>query len=68
MIRQMKDKIAEEKMATIRHDIRNQLSNIQLAIEQLKYEVPDATEDYLFYLETISISCSKINTVIKDLQ
>ncbi len=63
-----KDKIAEEKMASKRHDICNQLSNIHLALEQLKYEVPDATEDYLFYLETISISCSKINTVIKDLE
>lgn len=58
----------EEKIRRLRHDIRNQLSNINLAVEQLKYEIPDdAGSDSEFYINTIAISCAKINVLLNDL-
>lgn len=57
----------EEKMRNLRHDIRNQLSNINLSIEQLKYEIPDdAGSDSAFYLDTIAMSCSRIDELLND--
>ncbi|HMG10113.1 MAG TPA: hypothetical protein VK609_16480 [Mucilaginibacter sp.] len=56
----------EDSLRKLKHDIKNQLSNIYLALEQLKYEMPDATADCLFYLDTISISSSQINTLLDD--
>lgn len=53
-------------MHLLRHDVNNQLSNINLCLEQLKYEVPDPTEDYRFYLEAIAISCKKIQEILTD--
>ena len=51
---------------TLRHDINNQLSNIFLAIEQLKYEIPELTEDCVFYLNSISVSTAKINSLLQN--
>jgi len=50
----------------LKHDIRNQLSNINLAIDQLRYEIPDPSADSLFFLETIANSCEIINVLLKD--
>jgi nitrogen fixation/metabolism regulation signal transduction histidine kinase len=62
------DKTPEDKTRRLRHDIRNQLSNINLAVEQLKYEIPDdAGSDSEFYINTIAISCAKINMMLDDL-
>jgi hypothetical protein len=62
------DKNPEDKVRRLRHDIRNQLSNINLAVEQLKYEIPDdAGSDSEFYINTIAISCAKINMMLDDL-
>lgn len=56
-----------DKLKEIRHDIRNQLSNIQLAAEQLRYEIPpDASDDYLLYINLITESCGKINDFLKE--
>jgi nitrogen fixation/metabolism regulation signal transduction histidine kinase len=58
----------ENKVRRIRHDIRNQLSNINLSIEQLRYEIPDdAGSDSAFYINTIAMSCAKINLLLDDL-
>ncbi|MGZ3751402.1 MAG: hypothetical protein ACXVB0_09605 [Mucilaginibacter sp.] len=58
----------EDKVRRLRHDIRNQLSNINLAVEQLKYEIPDdAGSDSEFYINTIAMSCAKINVLLNDL-
>jgi nitrogen-specific signal transduction histidine kinase len=47
-----------DRLKEIRHDIRNQLSNIQLAAEQLRYEIPDtASEDYTLYIICLT-ACS----------
>lgn len=56
-----------DRLKELRHDIRNQLSNIQLAAEQLRYEIPpDASDDYLLYINLIAESCSKINDYLKE--
>jgi hypothetical protein len=66
-----KDKAANEKgaekdaLAVLRHDINNQLSNILLALSQLRYEMPDASEDCIFYLDSISTSAEKIGALVK---
>lgn len=50
----------------LKHDVRNQLSAIQLAIEQLRYEIPSDSADGIFYLDTIAASCVVIETLLKD--
>ena len=55
-----------ETMRTLRHDIKNQLSNIHLALETLKYEISDPTEDTTYCIETIFSSAAKINELLKD--
>lgn len=67
-----KDKAAEKKegdknaLAILRHDINNQLSNILLALEQLRYEMPGASVDCIFYLDSISTSTEKISALLKE--
>jgi nitrogen fixation/metabolism regulation signal transduction histidine kinase len=62
------DSFGEDNIRRVRHDIRNQLSNINLSLEQLKYEIPDdAGSDSAFYLTTIAESCAKINLLLNDL-
>ena len=67
-----KDKTTPEKGAdkdslrVLRHDINNQLSNILLALEQLRYEIPYTSEDCIFYLDSISVSAARINTLLKE--
>ncbi|RYZ97187.1 MAG: hypothetical protein EOP47_22280 [Sphingobacteriaceae bacterium] len=56
----------DEAIKRLRHDINNQLSNINLCLEHLKYEVENPSEDYLFYLETISTSCKSIIGILKN--
>jgi nitrogen fixation/metabolism regulation signal transduction histidine kinase len=55
-----------ETMRTLRHDIKNQLSNIHLALETLRYEITDPTEDCTFCIETIFNSAAKINALLKQ--
>ena len=55
-----------DSLRTLKHDINNQLSNIYLAIEQLRYELPDATEDCAFYIDSIGVSAAKINDLLKE--
>ena len=55
-----------DELSILRHDIRNQLSNIQLSLEQLRYEMPDITPDGIFYLDTIAVSCRKIDMLLAD--
>ncbi|WP_179415681.1 hypothetical protein HDF19_05415 [Mucilaginibacter sp. E4BP6] len=50
----------------LKHDVRNQLSAIQLAIEQLRYEISSDSADGIFYLDTIAASCVVIETLLKD--
>ena len=49
----------------LRHDINNQLSNILIALEQLRYEVPYPSQDCLFYMDTIGTAATKITSILK---
>ncbi len=63
----LKDNTEERSESkNLKHDIRNQLSAIQLAIEQLRYEIPLDSADSTFYLDTIAASCVVIDTLLKD--
>lgn len=51
---------------TLKHDVRNQLSNIIMAIEQLRYELPHVSDDCRFYIKTITDSCSRISSLLEN--
>jgi len=57
-----------ETMRKLRHDIKNQLSNIQLALDTLKHEVEQPSEDFLYCVDTIFDSASKINELVDSSQ
>lgn len=57
----------EQALRLLKHDVKNQLSNIHLAVEQLRYELPDPNADTLFYMDAIATSCAKINSLLKAL-
>lgn len=53
-----------ETMRKLRHDIKNQLSNIHLALDTLKHEVEHPSEDFLYCTDTIFTSAAKINDLL----
>ena len=57
----------DRKIRILKHDIKNQLSNIVLAVSQLEFEMTDITEDQHFYLTTVSDSCKRINSLLGDI-
>lgn len=63
----MSDKpVDTEALRMLRHDIKNQLSNIHLALVTLKYEITEPTEDITYCLDTIHSSATKINELLKE--
>jgi nitrogen fixation/metabolism regulation signal transduction histidine kinase len=58
----------EEMLSKLRHDIKNQLSNIHMALETLRYETPNPSEDFTFCMETIFSSAAKINELLTEAQ
>ena len=48
----------------LKHDIRNQLSNIQLALEGLKYEVDNQKGELDLYFDSMSQSAKKIDKLL----
>ena len=58
--------LSNDSLRTLKHDIKNQLSNIYLALEQLKYEIPDPSADCLFYIDAIATSSTRINTLLNS--
>jgi nitrogen-specific signal transduction histidine kinase len=59
--------IPDTALRNLKHDVKNQLSNIHLALEQLRYEVNDPNSDSIFYMDTIAMSCTNINNLLKTL-
>jgi len=55
----------EKAIATLKHDIKNQLSSITLVLEQLKHEGPTISEDYFTYLRMLETSAKTIDELIK---
>jgi hypothetical protein len=60
------DRAEEQDLHLLKHDIKNQLSNIYLALDQLRYELENPSTDCIFYMDTIAISCTKINDLVKS--
>lgn len=58
---------SEESAGKLKHDINNQLSSITLCLEQLRFEVPDQTEDMAYYFDTIEASCKNITDLLANL-
>jgi signal transduction histidine kinase len=58
--------ISSEAFKMLKHDIKNQLSNIQLALEGLKYEVDDKNGDLRLYLDSMAQSATKIDTLLNS--
>ena len=52
----------------LKHDIRNQLSNIQLAIEGLKFETEGQEGDYDFYISSLAQSAKKIDQLLNGIE
>jgi nitrogen-specific signal transduction histidine kinase len=48
----------------LKHDIRNQLSNIHLALAGLKYDVTDPDSDLSLYFDSITQSAKKIDKLL----
>jgi nitrogen-specific signal transduction histidine kinase len=63
-----KEKNDAETLRALKHDIKNQLSNIYLAVEQLRYEISDANTDCQFYIDLIATSATSINSLLDQNQ
>ncbi|GAB4242458.1 MAG: hypothetical protein Tsb0034_19910 [Ekhidna sp.] len=52
---------------TIAHEVRNPLTNLTLALEQLKDELPEEVEDTQLYFDIIKRNADRIGKLITDL-
>lgn len=57
-----------QALAMLKHDIKNQLSNIHLALEGLRYEVDDIGGDMGLYIESMLRSAQKIDLLLDVIQ
>jgi hypothetical protein len=55
-----------EDFLRLRHDIRNQLSNIQLALAGLEFECSSAGEDLALYISSIAESAKMIEKLLGE--
>ena len=60
--------VDNEAMRILRHDIKNQLSNITLLVAELRYEINAPSDDCLSYLDMIQKSVSTIDSILKSTQ
>jgi signal transduction histidine kinase len=51
----------------IAHEVRNPLTNVKLALQQLQEEIPDSKGSYSGLFELINRNCNRINQLITDL-
>ncbi|WP_143304744.1 hybrid sensor histidine kinase/response regulator [Chitinophaga vietnamensis] len=72
--RKAQEKQQQEKFAItgriarlIAHEVRNPLTNILLAVSQLKTEAAAATEDAQLYLDIMERNCHRINQLVSEL-
>ena len=55
-----------DALRLIKHDIKNQLSNIHLALDTIKYEVDPNNSDIKFCIDAIADSAAKIDSLLKN--
>jgi nitrogen fixation/metabolism regulation signal transduction histidine kinase len=56
--------VSREDVERLKHDIKNQLSNIQLALEALKFEIDTSSDDIALYLDGLGQSADKIDKLL----
>jgi nitrogen-specific signal transduction histidine kinase len=62
-----KDKASDpDNFRVLKHDIKNQLSNIYLALDQLRFELHEVSDDCKFYMDAILMSSDKIVDLLKE--
>jgi len=59
--------VNKEVFLLLKHDIKNQLSNIQLSLEGLRYELPDTDGDHALYIDSLSKSARKIDELLDSI-
>ena len=65
----MDDRVVNnEAMRVLRLDIKNQLSNINLIIGELKYELKTSSADCHMYLDMLEKSVESIDDMLKNSQ
>lgn len=62
------DPLQSEVFYKLKHDIKNQLSNIQLALEGLKYDIEDKEADLSIYMYTLDQSAKKIDALLNNIK
>ena len=63
----MSDKATDaDSLRKLRHDIKNQLSNITLIIGELRHELTDSSDDCKMYLDMMEKSAYTINDLLKE--
>lgn len=67
LIRAEKLSLTGKIARTIAHEVRNPLTNLNLAIGQLRDEIPEEVEDAELYLDMVSRNSERIGTLISDL-
>jgi hypothetical protein len=58
--------LSSKALELLKHDIRNQLSNIHLALEGLKYEVDGPNGELGLYFDSITQSAKKIDKLLDN--
>ncbi|RYD90042.1 MAG: hypothetical protein EOP54_24600 [Sphingobacteriales bacterium] len=53
-----------EALLKLKHDIKNQLSNIHLALEGIRYEMEDQEGDMFLYMDSMMKSAQKIDRLL----
>ena len=61
-----KDLLKAEAIKVLKHDIKNQLSNIQLALDGLKYETADREAELKLYIDSIAKSAVRIDQLLNS--
>jgi len=59
--------ISSEVILLLKHDIKNQLSNIHLALEGLKFEGKDGDTDCKLYMDSLEQSAKKIDVLLNSI-
>jgi signal transduction histidine kinase len=61
-------KLNEGAFKELKHDIKNQLNNIQLALEGLRYEISDTDPNLKLYMDSLSEAARKIDELLNNIQ
>ena len=61
-------KLNDKAFKFLKHDIKNQLNNIQLALEALRYDVSDTDPNLKLYMDCLAESARKIDELLNKIE